>query len=91
MRSFPYIRSFHFIHFFPLVNLFHRSFSTDAPLRRKKRFETGMTAPLSVKIRHKVSEIVLRPAVSGAAGSAFENCQANCVFRHVDRAEIWRI
>jgi len=52
-----------------------------------------MTAPLSVKIRHKVSEIVLRalPAVSGAAGSAFENCQANCVFRHVDRAEIWRI
>jgi len=69
MRSFPYIRSFHFIHFFPLVNLFHRSFSTDAPLRRKKRFETGMTAPLSVKIRHKVSEIVLRalPAVSGAA------------------------
>ena len=26
-----------------------------------------------------------------AALAAFENCQANCVFRHVDRAEIWRI
>jgi len=69
MRSFPYIRSFHFIHFFPLVNLFHRFFSTDAPLRRQKRFETGIAAPLFVKIRHKVSEIVIRarPAASGAA------------------------
>ena len=26
-----------------------------------------------------------------AALAAFEKCQANCVFRHVDRAEIWRI